>query len=79
MFRTIVAGTAVAGALMFGAAGIAGATTPSAPTTTPTTATSGADRARATPAVCAKLPAIAGTRAEAGEQDQRAPAQGAGA
>jgi hypothetical protein len=47
MFRTIIAGTAVAGALTFGAAGIAGAaTTPNTPTGTNTAAK------------CAKLPAL---------------------
>ena len=48
MFRKIIAGTAVAGALTLGAAGIAGASTP---TTGPTGGTPSA-------AVCAKLPAI---------------------
>src|SRR5271163_1301845 len=47
MFRTIIAGAAVAGALTFGAAGIAGAATPS-------TGSTGADKA----ALCAKLPAV---------------------
>ena len=47
MFRTIIAGAAVAGALTFGAAGIAGASTPS-------TGSTGADTAT----LCAKLPAI---------------------
>jgi len=47
MFRTIIAGAAVAGALTFGAAGIAGASTP-APGAT------GANEAT----LCAKLPAI---------------------
>ena len=32
MFRKIIAGTAIAGALTFGAAGIAGASTPTTPT-----------------------------------------------
>ncbi len=50
MFRTIIAGAAVAGALTFGAAGIAGASTP----TTGSTGT-------ATAAKCAKLPAIQAT------------------
>ena len=44
MFRTVIAGAAVAGALTFGAAGIAGASTPA--TGTPTAAQ------------CAKLPAL---------------------
>ncbi len=47
MFRTIIAGAAVAGALTFGAAGIAGASTPS-------TGSTGANAAT----LCAKLPAI---------------------
>jgi hypothetical protein len=47
MFRTIIAGAAVAGALTFGAAGIAGASTPS---TGSTGAGSGA--------LCAKLPTL---------------------
>ena len=65
MLRTILAGTAVAGALVFGGAGIAGATTPSAPTTTPTTAAPSSGPNSATPAVCAKLPAVA-TRCRSG-------------
>ncbi len=59
MFRTIVAGTAVAGALTFGAAGIAGASTPSTPSTTPTTATPSGGQGSGVPARCAKLPTIA--------------------
>jgi hypothetical protein len=47
MFRTVIAGAAVAGALTFGAAGIAGASTP-------TTGSTGTPSA----AVCAKLPAL---------------------
>jgi hypothetical protein len=47
MFRTVIAGAAVAGALTFGAAGIAGASTP----TTGSTGTPSAS-------VCAKLPAL---------------------
>jgi hypothetical protein len=47
MFRTIIAGAAVAGALTFGAAGIAGASTPA-------TSGTGANKA----ALCARLPAI---------------------
>jgi hypothetical protein len=47
MFRTFVAGAAIAGALTLGAAGIAGASTRAAGTT-------GADKA----ALCAKLPAL---------------------
>jgi hypothetical protein len=50
MFRTIIAGAAVAGALTFGAAGIAGASTPS----TGSTGSTGAG----VPARCAKLPAL---------------------
>ena len=46
MFRTVIAGAAVAGALTFGAAGIAGASTPA----------SGSTATSAT--LCAKLPAI---------------------
>jgi hypothetical protein len=60
MLRTIVAGTAVAGALTFGAVGIAGATTPSTSSTTPTTAApSGGQNSGPPPAKCAKLPAVA--------------------
>jgi hypothetical protein len=59
MFRTIVASTAVAGALTFGAVGIAGATTPSTTSTTPTTATPSGGQNSGPPAKCAKLPAIA--------------------
>jgi phage shock protein A len=47
MFRTIIAGAAVAGALTFGAAGIAGASTPAPGSTS-------AHKA----ALCAKLPAL---------------------
>jgi hypothetical protein len=47
MFRTIIAGAAAAGALTFGAAGIAGASTPA-------TSGTGANKA----VLCAKLPAI---------------------
>jgi len=47
MFRTIIAGAAVAGSLTFGAAAVAGASTPA-------TGGTGADKA----ALCAKLPAI---------------------
>ncbi len=46
MFRKIIAGTAIAGALTFGAAGLAGAATPTTPT--------GSNMA----ALCAKLPAL---------------------
>ena len=53
MFRTIIAGAAVAGALTFGAAGIAGAST-TATGNSGATAATGADKA----ALCAKLPAI---------------------
>ncbi len=61
MLRTLVVGTAVAGALTFGSVGIAGATTSStppstAPAATPTTAP--AATPSTTPAVCAKLPTI---------------------
>ena len=47
MFRTIIAGAAVAGALTFGAVGVAGASTPA-------TGATGANKA----ALCAKLPAL---------------------
>ena len=47
MFRTVIAGAAVAGALTFGAAGIAGASTP-------TTGSTGSPSA----AACAKLPTL---------------------
>jgi hypothetical protein len=47
MIRTVIAGAAVAGALTFGAAGIAGATTP-------TTGSTGTPSAT----LCAKLPAL---------------------
>jgi hypothetical protein len=47
MFRTVIAGAAVAGALTFGAAGIAGASTPTA---------ASAGTAKAT--LCAKLPTL---------------------
>ncbi len=49
MLRKIIAGTAAVGALTFGAAGIAGASTPTTP------APSGGTN---TAAVCAKLPAL---------------------
>jgi hypothetical protein len=50
MFRTVIAGAAVAGALTFGAAGIAGV----AGASTPTTGSAGTPSA----SVCAKLPAL---------------------
>jgi hypothetical protein len=49
MFRKIIAGTAIAGALTFGAVGIAGASTPTTPTGSTGTNTA---------ALCAKLPAL---------------------
>jgi hypothetical protein len=59
MFRTIVVGTALAGALTFGAVGLAGATTPSTSSSTPTTATPSGGQNSGPPAKCAKLPAVA--------------------
>jgi hypothetical protein len=59
MLRTVVAGTAVVGALTFGAVGIAGATTPSTSSTAPTTTTPSSGQNSGPPAKCAKLPAVA--------------------
>ena len=68
MFRTIIAGAAVAGALTLGAAGIAGASTP---------ATGVHGRRHGRP-MCAKLPAIAGQGPEGRGQGADVGAQGRG-
>jgi hypothetical protein len=52
MFRKLIAGTAVAGALTFGAAGLAGAAT------TPTGGTGAAGTGTPSSALCARLPQI---------------------
>jgi len=54
MIRTLMAGTAVAGALTFGAAGLAGASAP----TTPTGGTGGTGAGANLATLCSKLPTI---------------------
>ena len=79
MLRTIVAGTAVAGALTFGAVGIAGAATPCDAVHH---AHDGNALGRTGPGRAGAVRQAAGRSgagAEGGEQAQRAAAQGAGA